>query len=119
MLLAIVISLFAAVVPTIFYVILFYWADRFEREPRWLAFVAFFWGALPAIILSLIGELVIGEPFVTMPDSLAGDVVAGSLVAPIVEELFKGAALFGIFWWKRQEFDGVLDGIIYGALVGF
>jgi RsiW-degrading membrane proteinase PrsW (M82 family) len=119
MLLAILISLFAAIVPTIFYVILFYWADRYEREPRWLAFVAFFWGALPAIILSLIGELLIGEPFVTTPDSLAGDVVSGSLVAPIVEEIFKGAALFAIFWWKRQEFDGVLDGIIYGALVGF
>jgi RsiW-degrading membrane proteinase PrsW (M82 family) len=119
MLLAILISLVAAVVPTIIYVLLFYWADRFEREPRWLAFVAFFWGALPAIILSLVGELVLGEPFIDTPGTLAGDVVAGSLVAPIVEEIFKGAALFAIFWWKRQEFDGVLDGIIYGALVGF
>lgn len=36
-----------------------------------------------------------------------------------MEELAKGAALFAIFWWKRQEFDNVLDGIIYGALVGF
>ena len=119
MLLAIFISLFAAIVPTIFYVLLFYWADRYEREPLWLASVTFLWGALPAIIISLIGELAIGEPFVAVPGSLAGEVVSGSLVAPIVEEVVKGIALFAIFWWKRQEFDGVLDGIIYGALVGF
>lgn len=119
MLLAILIILFASVVPTVFYVMLFYWADRFEREPRWLVTVAFFWGALPAVIISLIAELAIGEPFISTPGTLAGDVVSGSLVAPIVEEVVKGAALFAIFWWKRQEFDGVLDGIIYGALIGF
>lgn len=119
MLIAILVSLFAAIIPALLYVMLFYWADRYEREPRWLVTVAFFWGALPAVILSLIGELLIGEPFVAEPNTLAGDVVSGSLVAPIIEELFKGAALFAIFWWKRQEFDGVLDGIVYGALVGF
>lgn len=119
MLLAIFLILFAAIVPTTLYVILFYWADRYEREPRWLVTVAFFWGALPAVIISLIGELLIGEPFVDDAASLAGEVVSGSLVAPIVEELAKGAALFAIYWWKRQEFDGVLDGIVYGALVGF
>lgn len=119
MILALFISLFAAVVPTIFYVLLFYWADRYEREPRWLATVAFFWGAIPAIIISLIGELLIGEPFIETPGTLAGNVISSSLVAPVVEEVVKGAALFAIFWWRRQEFDGVLDGIVYGALVGY
>ncbi len=119
MVVALFISLFAAIVPTLLYVLIFYWADRYEREPLWLATVAFFWGALPAIVISLIAELAIGEPFITTPGTLAGEVVSGSLVAPIVEELAKGAALFAIFWWKRQEFDGILDGIIYGALVGF
>lgn len=119
MILAIFLILFAAFVPTAIYVMLFYWADRYEREPLWLVTVAFFWGALPAVIISLIGEILIGEPFVDDAASLAGEVVSGSLVAPIVEELAKGAALFAIYWWKRQEFDGVLDGIVYGALVGF
>ena len=45
--------------------------------------------------------------------------VSGAIVAPVVEEVAKGLALLAIFYWKRQEFDGVLDGIMYGALVGF
>lgn len=119
MLLALLISLIAAVVPAILYVLLFYWADRYEREPLWLASVAFLWGAIPAIILSLIFELALGAPFVNAPGTLAEELVAGAVVAPIVEEIFKGAALLAIFFWKRQEFDGVLDGIVYGALIGF
>ncbi len=119
MFLAFIISLLAATVPTLLYALLFYWADRYEREPLWLVTVAFLWGALPAIVISLIGEVLIGVPFITVPDSLAGEVVSGSFVAPIIEELVKGAALFAIYWWRRQEFDGVLDGIIYGALIGF
>ena len=119
MALALLVSLIAAVVPSILYVLIFYWADRYEREPLWLASVAFLWGAIPAIILSLIFELALGAPFVDQPDTLAEELVSGAVVAPIVEEIFKGAALLAIFFWKRQEFDGVLDGLVYGALVGF
>jgi RsiW-degrading membrane proteinase PrsW (M82 family) len=119
MLIAIFISLLAAIVPTLLYVLLFYWADRYEREPRWLVMVAFFWGAIPAIIISLISELWIGDPTAGASGPLISGVVSDSLVAPIIEEVVKGAALFAIFLLYRQEFDGVLDGLIYGALVGF
>lgn len=119
MLVALLLSILAAVVPTFIYALLFYWADRYEREPGWLLFVSFAWGAIPAVVVSLIAELALGAPFVTDPASLAGEVVEGAVVAPIVEEIAKGLALLGIFWWRRQEFDGVLDGIVYGALVGF
>lgn len=43
---------------------------------------------------------------------------SASLIAPIVEELAKGVALFALYLLFRQEFDGPLDGIIYGALIG-
>lgn len=119
MITALLLSLAAAILPTILYVLLFYWADRYEREPVWLAVVAFVWGAVPAVIVSLFGELVLGWPWVDAPDSITGAIIEGAVIAPIVEELAKGFALLLIFLIMRREFDGVLDGIVYGALIGF
>ena len=114
-----IVSAFAAVIPTVAYTVAFYWADRYEREPRSLLLTAFLWGAIPAVILSLISEIALGSPFVIDSTSLAAVLVEGVIVAPIVEEIAKAVALLGLFLWKRNEFDGVLDGLIYGALVGF
>ncbi len=119
MLLAFIASLAAAIVPTLIYVLIFYWADRYEREPGWLSFVAFIWGAIPAIVISLIAEITVGTPFLQEPGTLASDLVEGAVIAPVVEEVVKGAALLWLFFRRRQEFDGVLDGVVYGALVGF
>lgn len=115
----IVVCLVAAVLPTLVFVLLFYWADRYEREPKWLLAVAFLWGAIPAVIGSVIAELILGIPLATDAPSLGTEVVESALFAPVVEELAKGAALLAIFLWFRHEFDGVLDGLIYGALIGF
>lgn len=112
-------SLIAAVIPTILYTLAFYLADRYEREPVWLVGIAFLWGAIPAIVASLIGELLIGAPMINAPGSLAEAVVESAVVAPIVEEIFKGLALFALYRFFRNEFDGVLDGLTYGALIGF
>lgn len=114
-----VISLAAAVVPTFFYALAFYLADRHEREPVWMGIVAFLWGAIPAVVASLFGELVIGVPFVGDPGSLTEAIVESAMVAPIVEEIAKGAALYAIYKFMRHEFDGVLDGLTYGAIIGF
>jgi RsiW-degrading membrane proteinase PrsW (M82 family) len=118
-LLALWVSLTAVILPTLAYVLLFYWADRYEREPIWLATVAFFWGAVPAIGISLVAELLIGAPFVVVPGSMSAELVEGVIIAPVVEEIAKALALLWIFYRRRQEFDGVLDGLMYGALLGF
>jgi RsiW-degrading membrane proteinase PrsW (M82 family) len=44
--------------------------------------------------------------------------IAAPLSAPIVEELAKWIGLLLIVWILRDEFDGVRDGFIYGALIG-
>jgi len=117
--LALWISLAAAVLPTMIYVVVFYWADRYEREPLWLTTVAFIWGAVPAVIVSLIGELLLGWSWQSATPTLSGVFMEGTIIAPIVEELAKGVALLLIFLFMQHEFDGVLDGIVYGALIGF
>lgn len=104
-------AIVAAAIPTAIYSMLLWWLDRYEKEPLWLIVVAFLWGALPAIGLALLFELLLAAP-------LNRDVIRVGL-APVIEELVKGLALIGLFLFARQEFDGPLDGIVYGALVGF
>lgn len=116
---ALILSVLASVVPTLVYVFIFYWADRYEREPRFLLAVAFLWGAIPAIIVSLISQILLGIPLGDPDDGLANSLAMGSIIAPITEEIFKATALYIIYRWRRHDFDGVLDGLLYGVLIGF
>ena len=111
--------LFAAVIPTLIYVVVAYWLDRYEKEPLWLLVVTFLWGAIPAIVLSLIFELVLDIPVRVLVTGAGADLVSTVLTAPVIEEMAKAVPLLGIFLLYRYEFDGLMDGLIYGALVGF
>lgn len=95
------------------------WLDRNEKEPWWLIFTALLWGAAGATFVSGI----FNELFGMAAGSAVGDAaVAGqltaSLSAPFIEELTKGLAVLALFALFRKEFDNVLDGVLYGALVG-
>ncbi len=109
----------AAVVPAVLYSLLVWWLDRYEKEPWGLLAATFIWGAVPAVVLSLAGEFLFGVPFSGLLGETAGQIIGGSVVAPVVEEMVKGLAVFLLFLIFRREFDGLLDGIVYGALVGF
>src|SRR5690606_31819776 len=39
------------------------------------------------------------------------------VVAPVVEETFKGLGVLGLFLLRRQHFDGPVDGVVYAATV--
>lgn len=118
-LLALVASFFAAFIPTCIYIALAWWLDRYEREPLWLLTIAFLWGAVPAIILALIAQILLDIPLETLATGFNADLVSASLIAPVTEELAKAIPLLLIYWLYRKEFDGLMDGLIYGALVGF
>ena len=107
-----------ALLPLPIYVALALWVDRYEPEPRHLLVRAFIWGAgaatLIAIIVNSIGIAIVGAEF----GQDVGEIYGGSVSAPIVEEGAKAVALFGVYRWRRSELDGVLDGIVYAAMVG-
>lgn len=111
-------SLLAAAAPTAVYVALLWWMDPYEKEPLPLLLSAFLWGAVPAVVLSVVLEFAVGIPEGRLSESLASLVDIG-LTAPLVEEIVKGAALIVLLVAFRREFDDVLDGIVYGAMVGF
>lgn len=114
----VILSIIAALIPALIYIAIIYWFDRYEKEPAWLLTAAFFWGAIPSIIISLIFNTIFGIPFELLVEGATAEALVASFVAPPVEETVKGFALLGIFFLWRNEIDSILDGIIYGAMVG-
>jgi protease PrsW len=117
-LLIVPLSVLATALPTAVYVYAVWWLDRYEKEPVRLLAGAFLWGAVPAVIASLILELIAGVPTSFLGGSLSATIDTG-LSAPIIEEMAKGLAVFLLFLVFHREFDDILDGIVYGAMVGF
>jgi RsiW-degrading membrane proteinase PrsW (M82 family) len=119
-LVSLLVALVAGVGPVVVYALIVWWFDRYEKEPWPLLLGAFLWGAVPATLLSVIAEFILDVPLqFVLGEGLALQSVRTALVAPVVEEIVKGAAVLAVFLWFRREFDSVLDGIVYGSLVGF
>src|SRR5438046_5367998 len=83
-----------------------------------LVLVAAAWGAIVATSLVVWGETIWEQsaqhalvPGPGLDTSLA-------FMAGILEELAKGVAVLLLFLVMRNEFDDVVDGIVYGAAVG-
>ncbi len=104
---------------TIFYWMIIWWLDRFEKEPWWLLMGAFLWGAVLTPVLSIVVELVAeGVIGVVIGGGAALDFTVTSGVAPITEEVFKGLGVLLIVLIFHREIDDPLDGMLYGATVG-
>ncbi len=107
-------------VPMLLYALLLWWLDRYEKEPLHLLAFAFLWGAIPAIILSLLLEVLLDIPIMAVSNSaLTYDLLGSSFSAPLVEESVKALALLSLFLFFRREIDSPLDGLIYGGMTGF
>ena len=113
----VVVGALCALLPVGPVVATFLWIDRWEPEPPGLLLVAFLWGAcfaaLSALIINSSASLVVDELY----GRGSGDVAGTIVIAPFVEEALKGAFLVGMLIFRRREFDGVIDGIVYAGLV--
>jgi protease PrsW len=101
-----------AALPVAPLVACYLWLDRYEPEPKRLLLLGLLWGGFVATAAALlvqgIGGVVVGF---SNRESLA-------VVAPVTEEFAKGLFLVLLLWWRRQELDGILDGIVYAGMVG-
>jgi len=88
--------------------------DRLEPEPRHLLVMTFLWGAGASVVLSLIFTEI---GVVALQPGLGETVetAAAILLAPMVEETAKALVLFGLFWFRRSEINGITDGVVYAA----
>jgi RsiW-degrading membrane proteinase PrsW (M82 family) len=115
---ALPLSVGAAVVPALFYSWVVLSLDRYEKEPRRAILAAFGWGAVGAVLFSLIAEIIFDQILITSVGEDGATFLSIAIGAPFIEEFFKGIALLALLWFFRQEFDNVLDGLVYGALIG-
>ncbi len=116
---ALLIGLVSATVPVPLYLVLILWIDRYEAEPAWMLATAFFWGALVAVFFAFLINTASRDVVHLLTHSArAGRTFGAVISAPIVEESAKALILFIFFFWKKDEFDGVIDGIVYAAMAG-
>jgi protease PrsW len=105
----------AALLPVGPVVAAFLWIDRWEPEPAKLLWLSFLWGACGATACSLLinstaetlGDLALGHGH--------GDTIAATISAPLIEEAAKGIFVVGLLVYRRNEFDGLVDGIVYAG----
>ena len=111
-------SLLAGLLPMLFFAWIVYWFDRYEKEPKILLGVVFFWGAVIAAGSAFVINSILGmEIYLFTGSKAATDLTTGALIAPFVEETLKGLAVLLVFLLFRSEFDSILDGIVYAGIV--
>ena len=115
-LLLLVVSVGAAIVPMVLFLLFVWWLDRYEREPLWMVGATFLWGAVGGALLAIVFSIALDSSLSLV---LAGDMqeAAGAVVvAPLVEEMTKGCILLLLF--RHRLFDNATDGFVYGSATG-
>jgi RsiW-degrading membrane proteinase PrsW (M82 family) len=100
------------VIPT------FLWLDRFEAEPVRYLVTAFLWGALVAALVAAVFNTGANIAFQAATGREDDALLATAVFsAPLVEEASKGLLVLLIWWFRRREFDGIIDGMVYAGVV--
>ncbi len=104
-------------IPMFFFAAIVYWLDRYEKEPINLLGAVFLWGAIVAAGSAFLLNTVLGlGVYLFTGSEAATELTTASLFAPIIEESLKGVAVLIVFLAFRNEFDSIMDGIVYAAI---
>ncbi len=109
---ALAIGLVLAAIPVAPLIASYLWLDRYEPEPRSLLVLGLGWGAFVATAAALLLQLT--DTVIFQPT----DAFVATVVAPVTEEGVKGLFILLLLFYRRQELDGILDGIVYAGMVG-
>ncbi len=109
-----------ALLPVIALLVLIRWIDQWEPEPVGLYAVAFGWGAGVSALVAIIGNGVFQNAVNAMSSLDVNQQAALPVVvgAPLIEEAAKGLGVLLIFYVFARYFNGPVDGLVYGMLVG-
>ncbi|MCI4062988.1 PrsW family intramembrane metalloprotease [Micromonospora sp. R77] len=115
---ALLIGVIAAILPVPVLVACFLWLDRYEPEPLKYLIFCFAWGAFVSTAISLkVNEFFAGQ----FKDWGLPSALTAVLVAPFIEELTKALGPILLLVFRRREWSGITDGLVYCGLsaVGF
>lgn len=105
-------------IPAIILLAGIYYLDRYEKEPAKLLAIALGAGAIVAPVLTAWIEKAFGVPnsvgtsqAVVIPEFVNAN-------QAIIQQAVTGLVLLGVFFIVRYELDDLLDGLVYGAVVG-
>ena len=94
------------------------WLDQYEREPRSMVVGAFLWGLLVVPLFAGLGNDTWGVVITRVFGGEFSYDWSAALTAPVIEETYKYLGVVLLFLIARYEFDDLIDGFVYGALVG-
>ncbi|WP_351231218.1 PrsW family intramembrane metalloprotease [Streptomyces sp. NPDC002133] len=102
-----------AVLPVPLLMAAFRWLDRVEPGPWRNLIFAFAWGACAAALVAIIANSFATQWIATATaDPTSADTIGATVIAPIVEESAKAAAVLLVFLFRRRDFTGIVDGVV-------
>ncbi|MFH8729496.1 PrsW family intramembrane metalloprotease [Streptomyces termitum] len=102
-----------AVLPVPLLLTAFRWLDRVEPGPWRNLLFAFAWGAFAAALIAILtNTFAIRWIASATADPDSADALGATLVAPVVEESAKAAAILLLFLFRRRDFRSLVDGVV-------
>jgi len=106
-----------AVLPVPLLIAAFRWLDRVEPGPWRNLLFAFAWGACAAALIAIVANSFATRWIATATaDPTSADTLGATVIAPIVEESAKAAAVLLVFLFRRRDFTGIVDGVVIAGV---
>ena len=104
-----------AVLPVPLLLGAFYWLDRVEPKPLRNLLFCFAWGSCAATLVAFVANTWATDLLISHQIGGDGQTLGATLVAPLVEESVKGSAILLLFLFRRKDFSGIVDGVVYAG----
>jgi RsiW-degrading membrane proteinase PrsW (M82 family) len=106
-----------AVLPVPWLVTAFRWLDRVAPFPWRNLVFAFCWGAFAAALIAIVANSFATKWIATSTaDPASANTLGATVIAPIVEESAKAAAVLLVFLFRRRDFTGIVDGMVIAGI---
>ncbi|WDV52795.1 PrsW family intramembrane metalloprotease [Streptomyces coeruleorubidus] len=106
-----------ATLPVPLLIAAFRWLDRVEPGPWRNLLFCFAWGACAAALIAIVANSFATRWIATATaDPSRADTLGATVIAPVVEETAKAAAVLLVFLFRRRDFTGILDGVVMAGV---